>query len=271
MQNIQEYLTTPDLQLFMNRNEYIDLKLNDPKITYFKKTYIAPEIFIKDEIALKNIGMKWNEASLVKIPKDIHLLGKTWLKVKIPYFQMIEKLTSTVSSTSNEANLNQMIFDNHDTFLIIYNNIYYLIPDMFLKLPNLYYNEFQFKFNQVKEYFIDLTGINIDDDIDIIFFSFNMNGNYSSDIIPTLLNLCDNYDKLTLQTLLSNYDAYKQNLLTQNSFDNYITTKIEDDLINEYQNISKFDTTIESSYYNFMALEFDVLYNNKDIYNSDIT
>ena len=271
MQNIREYLTSADLQIYVNRDEYIYLNLSPISIiSYFKKTYIAPEIFIKDEIVLKNIGMKWNETSLVKIPKDIHLMGKTWLKVSIPYFQMIEKLTSNTSVTTNNANVNEMIFDNHETYLIIYNDFYYLIPTLFLELPDLNYNEFTFKFSEIKSYFIDLAGINISDDTDILFYSFNMNNYYSHDIIPTLLNLVDNYDKLTLQKLLSDKDYYKQNLLTQNSFDNYITKIIEDDLINEYQNIQKFDTTIDSSYYNFMALEFDVYYNNKVDTTSDV-
>ena len=271
MQNIKEYLTTPDFQLFINRNEYINLNLDTSNIiTYFKKTYIAPEIFIKDEIALKNIGMKWNESSLVKIPKDIHLLGKTWLKVKIPYFQMIEKLTSTISTTSNNANVNEMIYDNNETYLIIYENNYYLIPDLFLELPNLSFNEFKFKFSEIKKYFIDLASINISDDTDIIFYSFNMNNFYVHDIIPTVLNLSNNYEKLTLNKLLNGKDRYKQNLLTQNSYDNYISTIVEDNLINEYQNIQKFDSTIDSNYYNFMELEFNVLYNNKIDTESDV-
>jgi hypothetical protein len=270
MQNIQEYLTTPDLQLFMNRNEYIDLKLNYPKITYFKKTYIAPEIFIKDEMALKNIGMKWNETSLVKIPKDIHLLGKTWLKVRIPYFKMVEKLTSTTTTTTNNANVNEMIYDNNETYLIIYNDNYYLIPDMFLELPDLSYNEFKFKFSEIKKYFIDLASINISDNTDVIFYSFNMNNFYVHDIIPTVLNLSSSYEKLTLNKLLNGKDHYKKNLLTQNSYDNYITKIVEDEIINQYQNIQKFDSTIDSSYYNFMANEFDVLYNYKVDTTSDV-
>ena len=127
MQNIQEYLTSADMQIYINRDEHIYLNLKPDKISYFKKSYIIPEIFIKDEIALKNIGMKWNETTFVKIPKDIHLMGKTWLKVSIPYFQMIEKLTTSTTSTTNNANVNEMIFDNHETYLIIYNDIYYLI------------------------------------------------------------------------------------------------------------------------------------------------
>jgi hypothetical protein len=271
MQNIKEYLTSADLQIYINRDNYIYLNLSpDSIISYFKKTYLAPDIFIKDEISLKNIGMRWNETTIVKIPKDIHLMGKVWLSVKIPYFQMIEKITNTTQTITNNANVNEMIFDSHNTYLIIYEDNYYLIPDLFLKLPDLAYNEFKFKFSEIKQYFIDLASINIRDDTDIIFYSFNMNGFYVHDIIPTLLNLVDNYDKLTLNKLLNGNDYYKQNLLTQNSFDNYITKIIEDDLINQYQNINKFDTTIDSSFYNFMALEFDVYYNNRIDTTSDI-
>uniref|UniRef100_A0A6C0HWN3 Uncharacterized protein n=1 Tax=viral metagenome TaxID=1070528 RepID=A0A6C0HWN3_9ZZZZ len=277
MEYLEDLLITADLQIKTTINDYIYLSLDiTDNISYFKTSYFIPEIFMKDEISMKNIGMKWNETSFVKIPKDIHILGKVWVTVNIPYFQIIEKLSTTTQITVNNATINQMIFDNHMTYLIMYenspgNNAYYLIPDLFLKQPELNYNQFQFKFNQVKEYFIDLTGINIDDDTNIIFYSFNMNDYYSHDIIPLLLNLCDNYDKVTLQKLLSNYDGYKQNLLTQNSFDNYITKIIEDDLINEYQNINKFDTTIDSSYYNFMGVEFGVLYNNQVVNNSDIS
>ncbi len=271
MQNIQEYLTTADLQILVNRDEHLYLNL-DPSstITYFKKMYIAPEIFIKDEIALKNIGMKWNETTFVKIPKDIHLLGKVWLKVQIPYFQMLEKLTTTTTSTTNDANVNEMIYDNNETYLIIYSNKYYLIPDLFLELPDLSYNEFKFKFSELKKYFIDLASANISDDTNIIFYSFNMNNFYVHDIIPTVLNLTDNFDKLTLNKLLNGKDRYKQNLLTQNSFDNYITKIVEDEIINDYQNIQKFDSTIDSSYYNFMSNEFDVLYNYKNDPISDV-
>jgi hypothetical protein len=154
MQNISELLIAADLQIYSNSDTHIYLNLDTSNIiTYFKKTYIIPEIFIKDEIVLKDLGMKWNETSFVKIPKDIHLLGKTWIKVTIPYFQMIEKLTSTTTTITNNATINQMIFDNHNAYLIIYDDVYYLIPDFFLKLPELNYNEFQFKFNQVNYIF----------------------------------------------------------------------------------------------------------------------
>ncbi len=265
------YLLAVDIQIDSQEdyNNELNLDLSN-KITFFKKTYVVPDLFIKDEIVLKNLGMKWNETSFVKIPRDIHLLGKTWLKVTIPYFQMIEKLTSTTTTTINNANVNEMIYDNNETYLIIYNDVYYLIPTLFLELPDLSYNEFKFKFSEIKKYFIDLTSINISDDTDILFYSFNMNNFYVHDIIPTVLNLASNYDKLTLNKLLNGDDSYKKNLLTQNSFDNYITTIVEDNIINEYQNIKKFDSTIDSEYYNFMALEFDVLYNNKVDTTSDV-
>ena len=103
MQNISELLIAADLQIYSNSDTHIYLNLDTSNIiTYFKKTYIIPEIFIKDEIVLKDLGMKWNETSFVKIPKDIHLLGKTWIKVTIPYFQMIEKLTSTTTTITKD-------------------------------------------------------------------------------------------------------------------------------------------------------------------------
>ena len=122
METIQAYLTLADYQVLISKDEHIYLNLDiNNKITNFKKSYFVPEIFMKDEIAMKNIGMKWNETTIVKIPKDIHLLGKIWVKVNIPYFQIIENLTTTTQTTTNNATINEMIFDNHTTYLIIYN------------------------------------------------------------------------------------------------------------------------------------------------------
>jgi hypothetical protein len=269
MANIENYYNPSFMQIYINKNEN-EFFSKDPQITFFKKTYIAPEIFIKDEISLKSIPMKWDDTTFMKIPKDIHLLGKIWLTVNIPYFQLVQNVITNTTTTTNNANVNEMIFDNYLTYLIIYNDIYYLIPLIFLQLPDLHYNYFKLKFGDVSKYFISLAGLNINTNTDIIFFSFNMNVNedtidgykYSHDIIPVLLNLSSTYDKLTLDKLINGKDRYKVNLLTQNSFDKYITKTIEDNIINQYQNISKFDSTIDSSYYNFMALEFDVLYNN---------
>lgn len=263
------YATPAVMQLYMNGNEDEYLTKN-PNITFFKKTYVNPEIFIKDEMVLKDIPMKWNDTTFIKIPRDIHLLGNIWVTVNIPYFQIIEKTTSTTTTTTNNANINEMIFDNYLTYLVYINNKYYLIPVIFYEFPDLLFNIFTLKFIEVKEYFNYLTQINIDDDTDIIMYSFNMNNYYAHDIIPTLLNLSNTYDKLSLNTVLNGKDRYKQNLLTQNSYDNYITNIIENEVINQYQNISKFDSIIDSNNYNFMSLEFDVLFNNGESTTSDV-
>ncbi len=235
-------------------------------LTFFRKVYVATELFIKDEISLKSIPMKWDDTTFMKIPKDINLLGKVWLTVNIPYFQMVKNITSSSSTTTNNANINEMIFDDHLTYIVISDNVYYLIPVIFLQYPDLIYNYFKLKFSDIKSYFVNLTKICIADDVDIILYSFN----YNYDIIPTLLNLAKPYDKLTLNKVVNGKDRYKQNLLTQNSYDNYITTIIENNLINQFQNINDFDSTIDSSYYNIMAQEFQVLYNNRLINNSDV-
>lgn len=265
------------MQININNNEN-EMLTKNPEITFFKKTYVNPEIFIKDEIALKSIPMKWDDTTFIKIPKDINMLGKVWLTVNIPYFQLVENATTTTTTTTNNANVNEMIFDNNLTYLISYNDVFYLIPDIFLKLPDLQFNYFKMKFGELSKYFIDLAKISLSSEIDIIFLSFNKSVNdniidnlvYPHDIIPTLLDLAEPYDKLTLTNILNGDDTYKMNLLTQNSFDNYITKKIEDNIINEYQNIQKFDSIIDSSNYNFMALEFDVLYNNMIDKTSDV-
>ncbi len=267
-----EYATPAVMQLYMNsqEDEYLT---NNPNITFFKKTYVNPEIFIKDEMVFKDIPMKWDDTTFVKIPRDIHLLGNIWATVNIPYFQILEKITSTSTTTTNNANLNEMIYDNYLTYLVYYNGTYYLIPVIFYEFPDLLFNIFKLKFAEIKEYFNYLTQINIiteGSDTDIIMFSFNMNNYYAHDIIPTLLNLSNTYDKLSLNTVLNGKDRYKQNLLTQNSYDNYITNIIENEVINQYQNISKFDSIIDSSNYNFMNIEFDVLFNNGTSTTSDV-
>ena len=77
MSNIENYYNPSFMQIYINKNENEFFSKN-PEITFFKKTYIAPEIFIKDEISLKSIPMKWDDTTFMKIPKDIHLLGKIW-------------------------------------------------------------------------------------------------------------------------------------------------------------------------------------------------
>ncbi len=262
-------MNTPVIQLFANNSQNELLTVN-PEMTFFKKTYIQPDVFIKDEMVLKDISMKWDDTYYMKIPKDIHLLGSIWATIKIPYFQIIENIKKTQTTSINNTQLNEIIYDNHTTFLIIYENIYYLIPIIFLQYPDLHFNYFKLRFDEIKDNFLLTTQISIPDNELIILFSFNINNYYSHDIIPLLLNQSKSYEKIILDRLLNGKDRYKQNLLTQNSYDRYITKKIEDELINEYQNINKFDSMIDSNYYNIVGDEVAVLYNNINDTNSDL-
>lgn len=264
-----DYLPSAVMQLYINNNEN-EFFTEQPEITFFKKTYINQDVFIKDEMVLKDVPVNWDDSYYLKIPRDIHMLGKVWVNVTIPYFQIIKKNTTKDTVTTNNANLNELLYDNHNTYLINYNKLWYLIPDIFLQLPNLMYTTMQLHFYQVKDYFIPLTGVNLNNDTYIILFSFNVNNYYASDIIPLVLNMAPSYDKIILDNIMNGSERYKKNMLTQNSFDNYITKKTEDILIDNYQNIKKFDQTIDSDMFNIMATEFNVLYNNRDIPDSDI-
>ena len=76
MEYLEDLLITADLQIKTIINDYIYLSLDTTNnLTYFKTSYFIPEVFMKDEISMKNIGMKWNETSFVKIPKDRKSMG----------------------------------------------------------------------------------------------------------------------------------------------------------------------------------------------------
>jgi hypothetical protein len=266
---MESYMPASFIQLSYN-NVDNDLLTKDPQITFFKKVYMKQEPFIKDEICVQDFPLSWNDTSYFKFPRDINFLGRLWVKVKIPYFQIVENIKSTTTTVTNNAGLNEMLFDNINTYLTIYEDEYYLIPEVFFQLPNINYNHFKIKFYDIKKYLPTLTNINISDDTDIILFSFNMNNFYSHDIIPLLLNTSADYKKITLNKLINGKDRYKKNMLTQNSLDYYLANLIENKVINNYQNIKKFDESFESSYFNFMSTEFNVLFNNKVITDSDI-
>ena len=264
-----DYLPAAVMQLYVNNNEN-DFFTEQPEITFFRSTYVAPDVFIKDEIVLKNVPVNWDDIYYLKIPRDIHMLGKIWVNVTIPYFQIIKKNTKNTTIVTNDANLNEMLYDNHNTYLINYNDVWYLIPDIFLQLPNLMYTTMQLHFCEIKNYFIPLIGVNMNDDTNILLLSFNVNNYYTSDIIPLMLNISSSYNKIILNNILNGNERYKKNMLTQNSFDYYITKKVENILMDNYQNIKKYDQTIDSELFNIMSTEFNILYNNKDNPNSDI-
>ena len=241
---------------------------NRPNITFFKYSYVANGLFYKDDYVLENIQIKWNDNYFFKIQKDIEYIGPMWLKVTIPYFQILEKISTTVSTTTNDSNLNEIIYDNHDTFLVIINSIYYLIPIIFLTSPNIKYYFSEIKFIDIKQYFNNIAEINILGDTFIHMLSFTPS-EYSNHIIPLLLSQGHEYDKLALNIIL-NDKFYRKNLLTQNSFDLYISNYIEDKLITHYIDINKYDMyeykmNQEVYYYYIQKTTQDYQYQDKNL------
>ena len=226
------------LQLYLKGIEDQDIT-NNPTITFFKYSYVANKLFYKDDYVLENIQIKWNDNYFFKIQKDIEYIGPMWLKVTIPYFQIVNKIYEYVTTTTNTSNINEIIYDNHDTFLLIINSIYYLIPIIFLTSPNIKYYFSEIKFSDIKQYFNNIIDINIPDDTFIHMLTFTPS-EYNNHIIPLLLSQGHSYDKLILSIILDNM-FYRKNLLTQNSFDLYISNFIENKLINNYIDINKYD------------------------------
>ena len=226
------------LQLYLKGIEDQDIT-NNPTITFFKYSYVANKLFYKDDYVLENIQIKWNDNYFFKIQKDIEYIGTMWLKVTIPYFQIVNKIYEYVTTTTNTSNINEIIYDNHDTFLLIINSIYYLIPIIFLTSPNIKYYFSEIKFSDIKQYFNNIIDINIPDDTFIHMLTFTPS-EYNNHIIPLLLSQGHSYDKLILSIILDNM-FYRKNLLTQNSFDLYISNFIENKLINNYIDINKYD------------------------------
>ena len=119
------YFTPGLLQLYSKGVEDMFLT-GDPTITFFKKSFNRYENFYKDHTLIEDIMVKWNDTYFFKIPKDIQYIGPIYLKITIPYFQVLKGCTINDFSLSNMeviwTNLFQLrIFKSIE--LLIDNNI----------------------------------------------------------------------------------------------------------------------------------------------------
>ena len=183
--DITQYLTAGLLELYAKGEEDNNIT-GSPTITFFKYVYKANGLFYKDEMILQDISIKWNDNYYLKIPKDIDYIGPLWLKVTIPYFQILENVTTYTTTTTNNANINEILYNNINTFLIISDYMYYIVPNIFLISPNIKYNYSELKFDDIKKYFNSITQISINNDTDVNFISFYPD-KYNHHIIPLLL------------------------------------------------------------------------------------
>ena len=268
---MSNYLEAGLLQLYAKSKEDIVLTIQ-PEITFFKYAYKNNGLYYKDDIILKDITLKWNDNYYYKLQKDIEYMGPMWLKVSIPYSQLVSKQETIVSSIMNTSNINEMIYNNINTYLIIINENtpkYYLVPLIFFTLPYIkglqYFNINDItniiQFSDINSYFNNILSQNVMGDTMINFYTFQPD-KYNHDIIPLLYDQTTPYNKLMLDHILSNNDdicnIYCKNLLNQNSFDYYITNLINNILINNFQEIYKFDKLV---YYYIMSNEIKYYYN----------
>jgi hypothetical protein len=253
------YMNAGLLQLFSTGVED-EAILNKPTITFFKYAYIVNVLFYKDDYFLEDVPIKWNDFYYFKVQRDIELMGPMWLKVSIPYFQIVENVTKTTTTVTSTSNINEIIYDNHDTFLVIIDSsYYYLIPNIFLTSPGINYYLTEIKFSDIKQYFNNIATINIDGDTTIQLLVYTPD-KYNNHIIPFLLNQGNQFDKLMLSIILSDKDIYRKNLLTQNSFDLYTENQISDILITNFMAINKFTNNFYYSIYNIMIPEVEYYY-----------
>ena len=255
---MSNYFNAGLLQLYAKSKEDIIL-INQPKITFFKYAYKNNGLYYKDDIVLKDIMLKWNDNYYYKLHKDIQYMGPLWVKVTIPYSQLVSQTQTTTTITTNTSNINEMIYNNINTYLIIINDTilkYYLVPSIFFTTP--YIKGLQYfkiddinniiQFSDINSYFNNIMEQNVMSDTMVHFYAFQPD-KYNHDIIPLLLNETTPYNKLMLDYILSTKDnisnVFCKNLLTQNSFDYYITNLINNTLINNFQEIYKFDEMVD--------------------------
>ena len=106
--------------------------------TFFINDFNIPKKFYKQYDSEKSQIIKFDDRLNIDLDYKHHYLTENYIKVKIPYFQMF-KNNINLSFSNNDYVINKIIYDNHDTYLFIINNKYYLIPEFLLK-SNINYN-----------------------------------------------------------------------------------------------------------------------------------
>ena len=221
----------------------------DPEITYFKYAYKSIGLFYKNENSLNNINVNWNTPYIFNVKKDIDLLGEMYVKVKIPYFQLKEiNVVESDNSISNDI-ITKVLYDSYDTFLFIYNYnneiTYYLIPSFLLNNSFSKYSTNIIKFSEISNFFHQVLVDSLPMDTNINFLSFT-NMEFTSEIIPIILKFGNILDQYYINEISESNDfQMNTNLLNQNSYDNYLSSKVKDLLFKKFQFNFQFDNLYE--------------------------
>ena len=138
--------------------------------SYFINDFNISKKFYKQYNSEKSQIIKFDNTLNINLDYKHHYLTENYVKIKIPYFQMFRNKILSSNNNSSHA-INKIIFDNHDTYLFIINNKYYLIPEFLLK-SNINYEIEKIMFSSIKEYFNNTLEYYINDSEYIYFASF---------------------------------------------------------------------------------------------------
>lgn len=244
----------------------IDSKFIGNDNSLFKPDEIIENIFYKNYDNEKPQVLNFNDILNINLNNKKDYLGKMYLKVKIPYFQMFKNKT-TIDKNILDYNLNKIVYDNHECYLFLINSKYYLIPAFILK-SKLNYKIRKIEFTDIKKYFNDTIEYYINDTEDIYFLSFE-NVNYINDIFPLLLTFSNDYNKYYFDYLVNNINNIQLNkpILTSSTYNKYIENIVKNKLFENYQKNNHNDNL--TKYYNIITDEVKIYienyFNNKPI------
>jgi hypothetical protein len=232
-----------------------------PELSLFKKNYTSISKFYKQYNNLKDVKLNWDDMKSFDI-KNHTYLSHMYIKVKIPYFNLVKNINNVTTSEVKNSILNNIIYDNFETYL--FNNSsgdYYLIPE-FLMNNKIDYSFKIIKFKDIAIYFNQITQYKINLESDIYFAYLNSNV-YNNDVFILLLTFGVNIDRyyLNLLNTIPNDMLYNV-LLTPNTFDTYLETVVKQYLFDDYQNMNKIDSNY--TYYEMIADEIKYFYKNYD-------
>jgi hypothetical protein len=262
------------LQLVATGSKDAPLTYN-PEITFFKAVYKKYTNFAIQQTN-KNLGNKnFGTFNNYKIDRTGDLLQSMYFKIDIPYFDIV-KTNQNVSSTSF-FNINSLLimYNNFNSYILYFNNNFYIIPEYIFKLNNT-------KINQT----IIANDIIIDNLLPEIINSYNIiNKCYINDItenstnsIISLLSKFNNFFEKYILNLITNTDdyEYRNQLITQKTYINQVSNLITNNFYlyySYYNNIRSnkiyYQFNEVYQYLNYQNIN-DINFINQDNYDVDV-
>ena len=209
----------------------------NPEITFFKKVYKQHTSFSGGEKIKNNLTLLFDQNYTSKIEQVGDLLGKIKLKVEIPLFDIIKSSSSTTTTTTNPT-INSLETDyNGDSTYLFYNDSkWYLIPNTFFNKSNNTFTEEEIKFSDTSGAFVLELAEKLDPNTSINFL--RLQDSSINNIIPVLITNTNWLKQLWLDQLSNSSNVQlNKNLLTQFSFMNFLSEKIEKKLFFNYHNL----------------------------------